>query len=73
MFTVNLSRLWAVFGRFLLYLYLKCVITAHKRLYHMVLAFAAGLDGDVPTNQPFGEPLAQNHGIFSFFMPLQRG
>lgn len=39
----------------------------------MVLAFAAGLDGDVPANQPFGKPPAQDHRVFGFLMPLQRG
>ena len=39
----------------------------------MVLAFAAGLDGDVPANQPFGETPAQDHRVFGFLTSLQRG
>lgn len=48
------------------------LITAHKRLHNMVLAFAAGLDGDIASYQPFGEPSSQDYRVLSFLMPLQR-
>ena len=38
----------------------------------MVLPFAAGADGDIPSHQPFGEPFPQDNRILGSLMPLYR-